>query len=273
MMKNLLVIFFTLFYSGSILGQVALAPTALFLDKNGVGTLYVTNNSSTPQEITVGFQFGYTTENTDGNLFIRFDDSLRMQQYGLENIKAFPKTFILPPNQQQLVRIQVRMPKDKADATYFSRIKVGSSAQVSDVGESGNSEGVNTRVSVRFEQVIALFFKYGKTTTGIILDNLESKVDKGNMLLTMHYRTAGNSPYLGRVKIALRNVKGEVVYEQATASAFYFNGKRKMAYALPDDLPKGKYTLELTFETVRNDVAAMDLVKAEPYTFKRNIDL
>lgn len=255
--------------------QVAIAPTAVFLDKNGVGTLYVTNNSSQPQEISISFHFGYTSENEQGNLYIRFDDTLRQQKFGIENVKAFPKTFILPANQQQLVRIQARMPKDKPDATYFSRIKIATSAQVSDVGQSGNADGISTRVNVRFEQVIALFYKHGTTTTGIKVEKLEGTADasKRLLLLSTQYTTQGNSPFIGRCKTVLKDSDGKVVLDQQLAAVYYFNGVRKSALSLPEDFKSGKYTIEIIYETTRTDIAAEDLVKAQPYTYKTTLNL
>jgi hypothetical protein len=259
--------------SSNLIAQVALAPTAVFLDKNGLGTLYVTNNSANPQEITVSFQFGYTAENEAGNLYIRYDDSARFSSHGFDNIKAFPRTFILPAKQQQLVRIQVRMPKDKADGTYFNRIKVGSAAQVGDVGDAGNTDGVSTKVNVRFEQVIAVFYKKGTATTGVTVSKATAEIEKNLLLTTLDYKVSGNSPFLGRTKTVLKDANGMAVLEQTNPIVLYFEGNRKVAFSLPEDFKPGRYTLEVTFETKRNDISPSDLITAPDYTFRKTLDL
>lgn len=261
------------FVSAKLSAQVALAPTAIFLDKNGIGTLYITNNSAVPQEISVGFQFGYTSENESGNLYIRYDDSLRAKEHNLDGIKAFPKTFILPPKQQQLVRLQVRMPKEKPDGMYFCRVKVTSAAQVADVDQSTAQEGISTRINVRFEQVIAAFMKKGNTSTGVQIGALESKVEKNLLQLTLPYQTTGNAPFLGRVTSVLKAPDGKEVVNHTGSIVMYFNGRRNLLYALPENIASGRYQLEMTFETERSDITPADLVKAPPYIHRATITI
>lgn len=272
-MKRNLLFTLLLLVAVRVSAQVALAPTAIFLDKNGIGTLYITNNSAVPQEISVGFQFGYTTENESGNLYIKYDDSLRVKEYHLEGIKAFPKNFILPPKQQQIVRVQVRMPKDKPDGLYFCRVKVGSAAQVADVDQSAGQEGIATRINVRFEQVIAAFMKKGNVTTGVQIGNIGSKVDNQILVLSLPYQTTGNSPFLGRLTTKLTSADGKEIVNHTGSIVMYFNGQRNISYALPEGVAPGRYQLELTFETERSDITPTDLVKAPPSIHRATITI
>jgi hypothetical protein len=272
-MKKNLLLSLLLLVAVKVGAQVALAPTAIILDKNGIGTLYITNNSAVPQEISVGFQFGYTTENESGNLYIKYDDSVRLKSHHLEGIKAFPKNFILPPKQQQIVRIQVRMPKDKPDGMYFCRVKVGSANQVADVDQSTGQEGVSTRINVRFEQVIAAFMKKGDVTTGVKIGNIESKVENQILALTLPYETTGNAPFLGRVTTKLKAADGKEVVNHTGTIVMYFNGRRNLSFALPEGTAPGRYQLEMTFETERSDITPVDLVKAPPFTHRATITI
>lgn len=274
MKKIFLLWLLTLPFSG-VLAQLSLAPTAVYLDKNGIGNLYITNNSGVPQEITINFQFGYSAQDENGILTMVYDDSLNSNLWGLQNfIKAFPKTFILPPKQQQIVRMQARIPKGTPNGTYFTRIKVGSSGQVADVGEASVAEGtVSTKVNLRFEQVIVAFYKNGEVNTGVQLEKVESLVDSNIIVLESHYKTTGNSPFLGKVKLTLKGTDGTIIAESNQGVAMYFNGKRRFSFTTKEPLKSGKYELEYYFETVRNDIPSDDLVQAKPYKYKTYITI
>lgn len=273
-MKKMFLLLLSLLPLSGLLAQVSLAPTAVYFDKNGIGTLYVTNNSETAQEITINFQFGYSTNDKNGVMIMVYDDSAKAKTSGLDKmIKAFPRTFNLPPKQQQLVRMQVRAPKDLPEGTYFTRIKVGSSGQVADVGTGSAPEGISTLVNVRFEQVIVAFYKKGNVSTGIVVDNIETKLDSNFMKLGINYRTTGNSPYLGKVKINLRGPDGTSLIDASQTVAMYFDGTRVSAFRLPEVPKPGRYVLELKYETQRTDIAPEDLIQVAPYVYKTNIQL
>jgi len=271
MKKLLLFLLFTI--TGlQVLAQVSLAPTAVFLDKNGIGSLYITNNSETPQEITVNFQFGYSSQDSKGILIMVYDDSAKARANGLQGmIKAFPRTFILPPKQQQLVRIQARTPKGLTPGTYFTRLKVGSTSQLPDIGTQG--EGVNTRVNIRFEQVIAAFYKYGAVSTSVVVEGIETFTDSNFLALKYNYKSGGNSPYLGKVKTIIRKADGTVIAENSQTVALYYNGMRQINFRLPEIPKQGRYELEMRFETQRSDITPEDLVQAPPYVYKTYLQL
>ena len=47
--------------------QISIAPTTVFIDQNGIGTIFITNPGETPQEINVSFLFGYPGNDDLGN--------------------------------------------------------------------------------------------------------------------------------------------------------------------------------------------------------------
>jgi len=262
-----------MFILSSTYAQLSLAPTAIFLDKNGIGNLYVTNSSGTPQEISISFQFGYSDQDNNGVLIMVYNDSLNAPTHSMDKfVKAFPRSFIIPPNQQQIVRFQARLPKEMKPGTYFTRVKVASSGQVADVGNIGtDANGITTKVNVRFEQVIACFYKNGNVSTGLIIEKSESRVDSNLITLDTYYKTSGNSPFLGRVNIILKDPDGNKVGEANQTIALYFSGKRRYVMALPQDFKKGTYSAELTYSTDRSDISKEDLVQAPSVVSKAQI--
>ncbi len=248
--------------SFSVRAQVSLAPTTVFFDQNGIGTLFVTNPGDTPQEINVSFLFGYPGNDDLGNLVMVYGDSLSEKQFGMgDRLRAFPRTFILAPQQQQTVRLQVRPDRSLAAGTYFTRIKVTSNAQTADVEQTA-TEGVSTQVNFKFDQVIAGFNKVGAVTTGLEFTSMETEIGDGILRIVPAYKVTGNSPYLGSVTATMRNANKEVLTEQQQTVALYFSGKRALEVKLPENLPSGTYEIVLTYETRRSDIPSTDLVQA-----------
>ncbi|MFN3529813.1 MAG: hypothetical protein ACK417_07840 [Bacteroidia bacterium] len=270
-MKKLLIILILALAFIQAKAQVSLAPTAVYLDRNGMGTLFVSNNSGVPQEINISFQFGYPDEDQFGVLIMRYDDTANAKNHSLESmVKAFPRTFILPPNQTQQIRLQVRPNKDQKHGVYFTRLKVGSTPQIADVGVT-DVQGVNTRISVKFEQVIVAFYKVGQVSTGVKVDRIDAQADSNILRLDAHYQTSGNGPYVGMVKFKVTAPDGNVVAEGSRSVSLYFSGRRRYSFALPGKVPSGNYQVELRYETTRNDIAQEDLVEAAPYTYKATV--
>jgi len=267
-MKKLLLLLLIFTGATATYAQLSLAPTAVYLDKNGIGNLFITNNTNTPQEITINFQFGYSDQDENGVLIMRYGDTMNARLFGLDQyIKAFPRTFILPPKQQQIVRLQARMPKNLPVGTFFTRIKVGSSGQVSDVGSEQN-DGVATRINLRFEQIIVAFYKNGNVSTSLAIDKSEHKYENNILSLDAYYRCTSTSPFLGKTQITLRGPDGKVVLTQNQTVAMYFSGKRRFNFSFPEKLASGRYDIEFKFETSRNDIPAEDLVQGQPYTYR-----
>jgi hypothetical protein len=266
-MKNHLSAIFALFIclvSASALAQVSLAPTTVFIDQNGVGTLFVTNPGDTPQEINVSFLFGYPGNDELGNLTMVYGDSLSEKQFGMgDRLRAFPRTFILAPQQQQTVRLQVRPDRSLPEGTYFTRIKVTSNAQTADV-EQTTTQGVSTQVNFKFDQVIAAFQKVGAVSTGLEFGKIEVAIAEGVARIIPEFKVSGNSPYLGSVTATLKNKAGQVLAEQQQTVALYFSGKRAVELKLPETLPSDSYEIVLTYETRRSDIPSSDLVQSQP---------
>jgi hypothetical protein len=244
-----------------VFGQVSIAPTTIFIDQNGIGSVFITNPGDTPQEINVSFAFGYPGDDELGNLTMVYTDSIRAKEFGIdERVRAFPRTFILAPQQQQTVRLQVRPDRSLAAGTYFTRVKITSNAQTTDVEETAQ-EGVSTRVNFKFDQVIAAFQKVGAVTTGLEFDDVQLVQSDSILRVIPAFKTTGNSPFIGSVTATLKNVQNETLAEQGQTVALYFSGKRAIELKLPENISPGDYTVTLVYETKRGDIPSSDLVQ------------
>jgi hypothetical protein len=266
MKKNFLVIltFVILTKTELLFGQVSIAPTTIFIDQNGIGSVFITNPGNTPQEINVSFDFGYPGNDDLGNLLMVYTDSIRSKQFGIdERLRAFPRTFILAPQQQQTVRLQVRPDRSLSAGTYFTRVKVTSNPQTTDVEETAQEE-VTTKVSFKFDQVIAAFQKVGEVSTGLEFEDISAVQSEGLLRVIPAFKTTGNSPFIGSVMATLKNAQNETIAEQGQTVALYFSGKRAVELKLPENIAPGDYTVTLVYETKRGDIPSSDLVQSPP---------
>lgn len=265
-MKTLLL---ALLFSAIVLtaqAQVSLAPTTVFADANGIGTLYVTNGSEKSQEINISFLFGYPGNDSIGNLVMVYADSLREQQSGLgDRIRTFPRSFILAPGQQQTVRFQVRPDRTKPAGMYFTRVKVSSNEQAADVEQTA-TEGISTQVNFKFDQVIAAFYKSGAVTTGLEFSKLEAQRKDTTIAIDSEFTVTGNSPFLGSLQAEVKDSSGKVLATQQQTVALYYEGKRAYSIPLPEGIAPGTYQVTLLFKTERSDMPTSDLVQAPPIT-------
>lgn len=253
--------------------QISIAPTTVFLDQNGIGSLFITNPSDVAQEINISFEFGYPGNDELGSLIMVYGDSIREKQSGMgDRIRSFPRTFILAPQQQQTVRLQVRPDQSLPEGTYFTRVKVTSNAQTPDV-EQTTTEGVSTQVNFKFDQVIAAFHKVGTVSTGLEFGEVSIEVKDGVVKVVPEFTVTGNSPYLGSVTATLKNAANEILAEQEQTVALYFSGKRTVEMKLPENLAKGAYEIVLKYETRRSDIPSTDLVQAPAVSKTINLNI
>jgi len=244
--------------------QLSISPPYVSIDeKSGVGNIYITNNSEQPQEVEISFAFGYPASDADGSLVMIYSDSVAFQRYALDpQIRAFPRTFILPPKQMRTIRIQVRPTPAMHDGFYFTRAKILAKPQTPEVAREV-TEGITTRIIFNFEQVIPAFYKRGKVSTGLSIEKVDVTQQDGKLTVKPHLNRTGNAPFIGSMVVKLRDSKGKVVTESQSTTTAYFNVIRRVDLDLAKIIP-GNYHLELTFDTKRGDMASGDLVQAQP---------
>ena len=116
-MKQILFLIFLI--SPNILGQVIISPFIIYMDqRERFGTFIVQNESLDEFEINISFVFGYPDSDSLGNISMTYheepNDSLPSI---VEWLRAFPRSFILNPNQKQIVRMsKLNLSKANNDA-------------------------------------------------------------------------------------------------------------------------------------------------------------
>jgi hypothetical protein len=253
--------------------QVTIAPSMLFIDsKSGIGNLYITNNTATPQEVSISFVFGFPDADSAGNAKMNYNDTVAAGIYSLNPIvRAFPRSFLLDSKQAQTVRLQVRTKGNLKDASFFSRVKVTSSQKTPDI-EKKTTDAVTAQISFKFDQIFPVFYRKGNVSTGVIVHDVSTALKDNKLTVITDVERTGNTPYIGSIKAELFSAAHEkVALSEATAS-IYFRIKNKMELDL-SKAAKGPHKLVLTFETKRSDVAVEDLLQAPTVTKDVTVNL
>ncbi len=273
-MKNIktavVILFLTLSYT-LLQAQIAISPPYVYIDgKSGVGNIYITNNSTQSQEVEISFTFGYPSSDADGNLEMNYNDSVAYKQFALDPlVRAFPRTFILQAKQQRTVRVQVKPSPGMTDGFYFTRAKILGKPQTAEVAKPV-ADGISTKITYNFEQVIPAFYKRGKVTTGIKIDKIDAIQKDTLLLIKTSLERLGEAPFIGSMIAKLIDSKGKIVATSTSSTTAYFKVLRRYELGI-GKVKSGAYKLELSFETKRNDMAATDLVQSQPV--KEAIDI
>jgi len=258
----------------SLEAQVAIAPSALFIDdQTNIGTLYVSNRTDEPQEVSIDFRFGYPASDENGNIIMNYEDSVAFEKHAMnEWVRVFPRSFVLGARQQQTVRVQVRPQPQAEDGVYWTRVRLLANPQEADIDMATEEEGVTTRISFRFEQIIAAFYKKGETTTGLDVKEIKVQQEENRLVLLPHLQRLGNAPFIGSMRVKLYDMQGNMVKERQTTTTAYFDEVRRIVIDT-EGIDPGEYRAEITFETRRGDISPTDLVQAPPITEEINVTI
>ncbi len=268
-----LLIFSMLVWTGMLHAQVTVAPSMLFIDsKSGIGNLYITNNSASPQEVTVSFAFGFPDADSTGNPTMNYTDTVAANTYSLNSmIRAYPRSFLLTANQQQTVRLQVRSKNSDKNAFYFTRVKISSNPESPNI-ERKVTDSVAAQITFKFDQILPVFYRKGDVSTGLNFHGVSTSINDKKLNVVADVERTGTAPFIGSMKAELYSPSNESVALIEATSAIYFRLKDKMEIDI-SKFVKGQYRLVLTYETRRADVAAEDLLQALPATKEVTVNI
>lgn len=244
--------------------QISISPTILFVHEDQPHSrLTLRNTGASAQEVTITSRFGYPESDENGVLTMNYDNHKMEARHGLnEHLRIFPRRFVLQPGEFQRVRVQVSPMDARAEGLYWTRLNITSSEIVPDIDTPVVEEGIGTRISYRIRQNIGIFFHRGEVRTALILDDLQVQRDGEALFLEMRLSSGGNSPFLGSMRARLLDGSGN----EAASGEWLFSvfGERYWPQRLAvNDLPPGRYRIDLEFNARRSDVAPGDLPGAD----------
>jgi len=146
---------------------VAVSPVALYIDsRSRTGTLQLYNPGSRPEEIEVGFAFGYPVSDEAGTVTVPLSETAPAgEPSALEWLRAFPRRLVLEPGQRQTVRVLVEPPSGLPGGEYWARVLVRSRGGQPPIEERRGD--VTVQIDVETVVVVALNYRNGKVETGV----------------------------------------------------------------------------------------------------------
>lgn len=237
-------IFIILFAASSLYSQVIISPYIVYMDKKDrFGTFLVQNKSFEEYEINISFVFGYPTTDSLGNGTMKYIESPADSLPSIAKwIRAFPKSFILVPEQKQIVRMTVRPQGHLEPGTYWTRMVTSSTPKSPPIDTL--KEGISAKIRFVLNQVTTVVYRVDSATTALKLEEMNVQSDSVNLQMFVNIKREGNSAYFGDMTTRLFNEDGDTVAVDENFIQVYYDMKKRIDFPL-ENLTEGKYRIEL----------------------------
>lgn len=247
-------------FSYNLYSQILISPYIVYTDeKNKIGNFIVQNESENNYEISISFTFGYPVSDSTGQIVMKYFENDSSQTYSINNyIRAFPKKFILQPKKRQVVRLTIKAPDSLPAGTYWTRI-ITSAVPYSEQMDTIQS-GITARIRFVLNQVTTCLYRVGEAESGVKISNMKILPDSVETQLFIDLERIGNSPFIGNLKIKIKDESGNVVKELSEYIPLYFNLSKRIKI-FHNELEKNKkYSIDISVEnTEKEDIPESSL--------------
>jgi hypothetical protein len=244
------------------LWSVSISPMAVYLsdrDRTGLMTLY--NPGTRPEEIRIGFAFGYPRSDEHGNVTVQLTDTAAAgEPSAVSWLTAFPRRVVLQPGQKQVVRVMVRAPAQLPDGEYWARALIHSTGGEAPIEDRSGDVGV--QIDVETVVVVAVNFRHGDVHTGLDLTDASVTTVGDSVVTTVDVRRTGNAAFLGRILVDLLDARGQVIGSSDQVLAVYHDIRRRVAVAVPQGSAPAR--VRVTMDTHRDDLPPGGPLPADP---------
>lgn len=234
---------------------VSVSPNALYLDnrtRSGLLTLF--NPGSLPEEIEIGFAFGYPVSDSLGNVSVTLVAIAPEGEPSLVPwVRAFPLRLRLAPGQRQVIRILVNPPANLPGGEYWGRITVTSRGGQPPIEQRQG----DIRLSVALQTVIvaAVTYRNGPMQTGLQLGVGSARMVPDGAELLLDLTRSGNAAFIGRLIAQLIAPNGQMVAENELDLAVYRQMRARVIVPLPNrPADVTGYKIRFTIDTQRPDL-------------------
>ncbi|MCU0623777.1 MAG: hypothetical protein MUF53_07920 [Gemmatimonadaceae bacterium] len=244
---------------------VLIAPQSVIIDhRSRSGTFEVYNPTAQPAEISISTIYGYPTSDSLGVVGVTtFETPAPGEPSAAGWLQAFPRRFVLQPQERQTVRLLGRPPAGLPDGEYWSRLIVGTKG-ATPLREPGDTTPVQVAVALEVRTILGVLYRKGPQRTSIAMRDLAAGMANDSTLrVRVAYLRDGPSAFLGTATLALKDATGRTVTSIDRRLAVY--KPLAPAYDLPvGALPPGRYWAVLRVGTERDDIAPELVLKAPP---------
>lgn len=245
----------------SVIAQVSVFPITVFTSSQSrFGTMVVTNKSSSVQEVSISFRFGYPASDSTGNIDMVYNNKVNASKYSIAPyIKCFPKRFILQPGNRQVVKILITPPANIKNQVYWSRIVTHAQPQLSSL-QTSNAR-MSARVIFAVNYVTALFYKNGQVNAETQINKVTAKPDSVGSRITVDMNRTGNAPLLGSCHLLVTDQSGKTIFKETDPIAVYFNMVKTFEVPEKNLVENSIYNVKVTLDANREDISADDAFK------------
>lgn len=245
---------------------VTVSPTALYLNsRNPSALLTLINTGTLPEEIELGFGFGYPVADSTGALRVDIVDSAAAGEPSVAGwLRAFPRRLVLQPGQRQVVRVTIVTPPGLADGEYWGRVLVKSRGGQAPIEQTQGQ--VHMQLSLETTFATAVFYHKGDVSTGATVTGASAQRLKDAVQFTIDLRRDGNAAFLGRVRADVVDANGETRASVEDVVAVYRTLRRRFVIKGATPLPDGPLTVKYVVDTDRPDLPAVGPLRAATVT-------
>ena len=264
-------LFLILFITSTIYSQVIISPYIVYMDqRDRFGTFLVQNKSLEEYEINISFVFGYPTSDSLGNGTMKYIENPADSLPSIAKwIRAFPRSFVLVPEQKQIVRMTVRPPSYLEPGTYWTRMVTSSTSKAPPVDTLQN--GISAKVRFVLNQVTTVVYRVDTATTALNFKDLSINSDSANLNVFIDLSREGNSAFFGNMSVSIFDENRDTVAVNKSFIQVYYDIKKRIDFPI-EKLTPGKYyaEVEITFNE-KEDIPKSRLVP-DQFVYKKELD-
>lgn len=242
---------------------VSVSPTALYIDsrtRTGVMTLH--NPGNLPEEISIGFAFGYPVSDANGKVTVQLlDQAPAGEPSAAEWMRVFPRRLILQPGQRQVIRVMVQPPADLPEGEYWARIIISSRGGQAPIEQTDGQ--VRLQLNVETVLVMAANYRQGAVTTGAEIRSASATRDANDVTLDVEIERTGNAALLGRMLAELLDGGGVVIAATSDDLAVYRTMRRRLVLRVPEDA-RGPISVRFRIVPEREDIPVGSILPFAP---------
>ncbi len=234
--------------------QASFAPVALYLDNaHRSGYILADNGTEKAQEVSIEFVFGYPVSDSTGKVTIFFPDSLTgAEPNAAPWLFAYPRKFRLEPYQRRKIRFIARPPQNLPVGEYWARPIITSTETRKLLTGGDQPRGIEAKVYFQIRSVLALSYRNGPVSTGIIIQGISAKAQGDSLVLLLDMERTGNAAYIGNAILRFVDSSGSVKRSITKQIAVYYTLRKRFDIDLAGLTP-GEYVAEFELNTMRDD--------------------
>ncbi len=267
-MKKIIILI--LLTASSIYSQLIISPYVVYMDqKDRFGTFIVQNKSLDEYEVNISFVFGYPVSDSLGSGTMKYIENPADSLPSIASwIRAFPRNFVLVPEQKQIVRMTVRPPTNLEPGTYWTRMITSSTPKAPPIDTL--KEGISAKIKFVLNQITTVVYRVNDATTGLDVDDLTINSDTTNLKIYVGLNREGNSAFFGNMVTRIFNSNGDTVKVKEDFIQVYYNLNKRIDISL-EGISEGNYRaeVEITFNE-KEDIPESRLVPNQ-YVYRKEI--